>query len=317
MRKFDLASVEDCERIFAHKDTVILSGKNPWIFRKDGTYIAKLKKIRNSYDMVFLPDNMVLMDGKVDLAYHYVSLDTGEIIWSFPKKGKRDGITNEFAVSPDGEFVYYVYEIKNILHVDQLFPRKQLCNTYTIPLGMRATWDCACDADGNLLLLQSFLVHNYMEDGTDNSHHFQGILKWSPSNPEPTWVYECKRGNGPRTTLCACNDKYVLYDDFTVVSIRDGEEYNLLQNNPAINRAPGGFVVSNYDPERSLLTVVFLYSWSTIIIDCKSRRIVAHYTPISRGLSDGCLIDDEFWIGTYDGVIKRPFPHMDEYPRKL
>ena len=69
MRKFDFRSVTDCELIFSYGDYVVFSGKNPWIFRKDGTYIAKLKQIRNAYNMVFLPGNMVLMDGILILCF--------------------------------------------------------------------------------------------------------------------------------------------------------------------------------------------------------------------------------------------------------
>ena len=71
MRKIDLNSAKDCGVIFSHGDFVILSGKNPWLFRKDGSFVAKYKQIRNAYDMIFLPGNIVVMDGLVDQSYHF------------------------------------------------------------------------------------------------------------------------------------------------------------------------------------------------------------------------------------------------------
>lgn len=317
MRKIDLGSITDCEVIFSHDDTVILSGKNPWIFHKDGTFVAKHKTIRNAYKMVFLPENMVLMDGAVDRAYHYVSLDSGKLEWSISKMGRRSMTPNQFAVTPDGNTIYYIYKIDNVLYVDRIIPHKQACETFKIPLDICATYHCYCDSEGMLSLLQSFYVKDIMADGTDNSYYFNGVLKWTPENDRPVWKYQWRTKPGSAYTPCICNDEYILFDNFVAASFKTGRRFNLLECNPQIKRAPGRFLISAYDPVRQLLTVRFSSSASTVIIDCKKRKIVAHYAPITPGLSGGCLIGNEFWIGTNKGVIKRPFPNMDEFPQKF
>lgn len=53
-----------------------------------------------------------------------------------------------------------------------------------------------------------------------------------------------------------------------------------------------------------------------MIIDCASRTIAAHYAPYDDHVG-GCLLGDAFWIGSDKGVVKRPFPHMDPFPKEL
>ena len=325
MRKFDFNSVKDCEMVFSQGEYVILSGKNPWIFRKDGTYIAKLKQIRNAYNMVFLSGNMVLMDGMVDLNYHYVSLETGEIIWSCPKKGRRY-TKGDFAVSPDGKTVYFVYcENWKTLCVDHLEPEIKKCTTYQLPkipnCGELPT-HCYCDNNKNLSLLMSGYVKDEREDGTDHSYSFWGIMEWSLQEQMPNWKYKTRsldiqNPDGSRFHPQMCDENYVFSKTLTVLSLKTGEVFSLIENSPNIPMRNSWYVVRGYDANQQLLTVFFLSSFSSVIIDCTARRAAAHYVPISYGLSGGCLIDNEFWIGTDRGVIKRPFPHMDEFPRWL
>lgn len=317
MRKYNLKSVTDCELIFAYNDTVILSGKNPWIFRQDGTFVAKMKAIHKAYEIAFLPENMVLMDGLADQNYHYVSIDSGEILWSIPKKCKRSVTPNQFAVTPNGQVVYYVYQADDVLCVDRITIEEKSCTTYTIPTGLCATHHCYCDSEGELLLLQSFQSKERLDDGSLNSTPYLGVLKWTQDSPSPIWKYLWRSDFKFDFFPSLCNDEYVLFNNLTAKSFKNGEIINLLENNKEINRGPGLIQVSAYDATRKLLTVRFTHSWSTIIIDCNARKIVSHYAPISRGLSGGCLIGNEFWIGTFDGVVKRPFPYMDDFPRRL
>lgn len=66
-----------------------------------------------------------------------------------------------------------------------------------------------------------------------------------------------------------------------------------------------------YDRTRNLLTVWFPGSCDTLVVDCKKRKIVAHYESFRHGQIAGCLIDDTFWMVTTNGVKKLPFPSMD------
>lgn len=316
MRKIGLASVKDCEVIFAHDDSVILSGKNPWLFRKDGSFVTKYKTIRKAYDMVFLPGNLAFLDGWLDESYNFISVDTGELLWSHQKKGRRDFTPRKFATTVGGDIVYYVYSIKSILHVDQLVLSEKSCTTYTIPLSRRATYHCYCDERGYLCMLQSFLLpkeHEY-----SNQNRFLGILQWHPNDPIPTWKYQWVEPTGSMNCIVRiCNDEYALLGNLKIRCLKTGETFDLLENQTEMPRISGGYSVTAYEEERKLLTVRFTSSSSNVIIDCKNRKIISHYVPASHDHVGGCLIDDAFWIGSDEGVVKRPFPHMDPFPKEL
>lgn len=316
MRKIGLSSVKDCEIIFAHNNSVILSGKNPWLFRKDGNFVAKYKSIRNAYSMMFLPGNIAFLDGGMDQAYHFISLDTGELLWSYVQKGRRDFNPRLFAATADGDIVYYVYSIKDILHVDQLILSKKSCITYSIPLSMRATYHCYCDERGYLCMCQSFLLPK--DDEQSESFAFFGILQWHPSNQTPTWKYQWIVPTGPLNgAVCKCNDDYALLGNLKVRNLKTGEIFSLLENQGEMPSIFGGYSVLAYDSASNLLTLCFTWSGSNLIIDCEERKIIAHYVPIDRDYQYGCLIDGSFWMGSSDGIVKRPFPHMDPFPKKF
>lgn len=316
MKSASLATVKDCEVIFARDNTVLLSGKNPWLFRKDGTFVAKYKTVRKAYDMIFLPGNLAFLDGWLDESYHFISLDTGEILWSHQQKGRRDFTPRKFAATADGKIVYYVYSVKNILHVDQLVLSEKSCTTYTIPFSKGATYHCFCDDRGYLCILQSFLLPK--EDEGSKSFEFYGILQWHPNDQNPIWKYQWTVPTGPlNSTVRICNDEYVLLGNLKVRNLKNGEMFFLLENQKEMVPPFGAYTVKAYDKERNLLTIRFTWSCSNVVIDCKARKIVAHYVPFDRDHSSGCLIDDEFWMGSDEGVVKRPFPHMDPFPREF
>lgn len=316
MRKIDLPAVKDCEVIFAHDHSVILSGKSPWLFRDDGSFVEKYKSIRHAFSMLFLPGNIAFLDGWMDQSYHFISLDTGELMWSHVQKGRRDFTPRIFTSTADGNIVYYIYSIKNILHVDQLILSEKSCTTYTIPFRKGATYHCYCDERGYLCILKSFLLPKEQEDG--RQYAFCGVLQWHPDDQNPTWKYQWTVPTGtPDCSVCTCNDEYVLLGNLKVRNLKSGEIFYILENQKEKLPLYGGYSVTAYDKERNLLTIRFTWSSSNVIIDCASRTIVAHYVPFDDDHVGGCLIGDEFWIGSKNGVVKRPFPHMDPFPRKL
>ena len=316
MRKIGLTTVKDCEVIFAHNDSVILSGKNPWLFRKNDTLVAKYKSIRKAYAMIFLPGNLAFLDGWLDESYHFISLDTGELMWSHQQKGRRDFTPRNFAATSDGKIVYYVYSIKNILHVDRLVLSEKTCTTYSIPLSMRATYHCYCDERGNLCMLQSFLLPE--KDKNGKQLRFFGVLQWHPDDQNPSWKYQWVEPAGSMDcSVITCNDEYVLLGSLKVRNLKTGETFYLLENQKEMLPSFGSYSVQAFDIDRNLLTIRFTWSCSNIIIDCKKRKVVAHYVPFDDDHVGGCLIDNEFWIGSDKGIVKRPFPHMDPFPEEL
>lgn len=308
MRKLTFQSVDDCEVIYQYGDTLVLAAKHPWIFRKDGTYIARLKKVNRAWQMLFLPNNIVFMDGDGDRSYHYVSLDDGQLLWSFPKKGKRDFTPRQMTRSHDGKTIYYLYSIKEQCYVDTITLEDRLCTTSRIQLNTAPIVHIYCDSNENLAVLL-FDRSAVFEEGFCS----YCLLKFTPDTLELISrqnFSHIKAGSIP----VICNDQYILFSDLQVLSIQEGRSFSLIEGE--LRRIKKDFfTVQDYDSLRKLLNIRFLRTGSTLIIDCEKRKIAAHYVPIDHYLSGGCLIGNEFWIGSMEGIVKRPFPHMDPFPR--
>lgn len=317
MRKFTFHSVDDCEVVFSHGDYVVLSGKNPWIFRKDGTYIAKIKAIRNAYDMFFLPNNMVLMDGSGDRTYHYVSLETGEIQWSCPRKGRRYLLIGGITVSPDGKTIYSVYyEKEDHLCIDHIEPEKKKITTYRLPYARGLTLGY-CNNDGHLFLLLMRYSSEEDKDGNEINHSEVGIFEWYPGAEGIAQKYRWHDVQALSRGICRFEDKYIFTYDLHAFNIETAEVVNLIENEPAIKPIRGGIVFRSFDPKSMILAIQFIANSSWIEIDCTARKIISHYRPISHGLTCGKVIDGEYWIGTFEGIVKRPHPHVDEFPKEF
>jgi len=323
MRCFTFSSVDDGEVIRVHGDYVVASGKHPWIFRRDGTYIAKIKKIRRAYGMVFLSGDRVLFAANQNMAYYLVSLKNGEILWSCDYKGPRQS-PGDLVMSPSEEYIYLLYHGKNwSIVIDRIEPEKQKVTTY-IPPDEGDYLGGYCTDEGNLIFLLCRHGPFYVGDGkpalNENDWTYR-VVSWFPGDPKLEILQEWTFQNsltGRFLGSIAINDKYILSRDLYVTSINTKECFYLLENNEKLkpNEAQDG-IIGRYDPNTDLLEVWFLKSGSTAIIHCKERKIVSHYARISHGLVDGCFADGEFWIGTRDGLIKRPFPNMDPFPRNL
>ena len=245
------------------------------------------------------------MDGAGDKSYHYVSLDTGEVLWSIPKKGRRNLPPQLMTVSSDGSKIYYLSCVGSDFgseYVDTITPEMHLHTMRKSPLSkgpVRGFW---CNADGSLSILRRVVCSN----------DFQ-LFQLDAQSLEVISCQEFK-DISYRNDAVASNDAYILFDDWTVYTIKTGEMISLLANeHKKVKR--NRFVVDGHDAERKLLTVHYLDHGSTLIVDCEKRKIAAHYRPISKDLRSGRLIDHEFWIGSYDGIVKRPFPHMDPFLR--
>lgn len=310
MKKFTFQDVHDCQVIQEHGDMVIFLGKHPWIFRKDGTFIARLKGICRSWNMLLLPDNRVFFDGYGDRSYHYVSLTDGEMLWSIPKKGKRNFIPHEMAASPSKKEVYYVYSIGEKFYIDIIVPEEKTCTKKLLPIEDGPIYCVFCSSEGSVATLREdhsadrvVGVSGYSLDVfniSDVQQHHQ------------LWQGQIKLDAFP----VRANDTYILFSDLSVLNMKDGTIFSLLENCPQRIRKDV-FTFSGYDPVRQLLNIHYLGSKSTLIIDCQKRKIAAHYRPISDGQNGGWLIDEEFWIGSLEGIVKRPFPHIDPYPRRF
>ena len=97
------------------------------------------------------------------------------------------------------------------------------------------------------------------------------------------------------------------------------ESFSLLENEPEW-KLEFGCGSCEYLPDRGLLMGYHTMYDGNVIIDCNTRKRIAQYTPPKPGAGAGYagyLIGDEYWIGTENGIVRKPFPVFEEMPEKV
>ena len=308
-KKSDLSKVKDCSSIQTNGKYVIVKGKYLRIFNPDGSLIAECKSVRRPYKLAFLPEDRLLVGGR---DYNLLSLSNGEVIWTLPTPPNFGYSSDRFALSPDYRFAYEHYRTAStvkdmILTIDLNEP------AYSYRLvqnSIRTVSDIICDKDGEVLLLQRHLANVEGKDVYQN-----GIFR-----PQRTaeggvehWKYLWLTDTSASPKVF--DGEYVLYSNMTVIKAATGEVIDLLEHEAEWKAPRWSPLRSYYDPEKQYLQLV--YDDANIIIDCVARKRIAQYSTPDSGIGfEGCLINGEFWIGTREGIIKRPFPLIEEIPKQ-
>ena len=315
MRKIDLNTVKDCGSIRACGDYVVAFGKSLWVFRKDGSFVSKSKTIRWPGKIYFLPPDKIFVEGGADYQYHYVNLATGEDIWTTTIDRKRMLPSKRFAASPDNCYLYdmYVNYAKGKWYVLKFSLADLSVSKIEVSDCLRTTTGIYTDDEGILYALQT---HHLTGDGNISQN---GILQidWRTDKPALSWT---RKWQSERASDWIQTDgHFILCEDYSVIDITTMERFSLLEHE--MEWKPGERCIEcTYLPEREMLISSLLVHDGNVIIDCRARKCIAQYAPPKNILADyghvGCLIDDEYWIGTENGIVRKPFPVFEEMPEK-
>lgn len=316
MREFTLADVKDCGSIHSNGKTVLAFGKYLNIFRTDGSFVAKVKSIRNPYKAAFLPGNTALVDGKG--FYYYISLDSGEIWWASAKKGVRVMYESEFACTQDNAVLFDIYyHTDNNFCIDVIKPIEQFHATYVVKDTLRTSRAYYCDATGVLNVLQTQMITPNDPQYSAALNRIYGILQLPlyERGVSPEWIQQWRAQAKP--IVYGWDGRYTLYEELVVFDSQTGGWIDLLENDCLPKPPRYGFTFC-YDSQTHYLTVFYIGYRLNIVIDCDARKRVAQYERAEIGVGyRGCLINGEFWTGSETGIIKRPFPHFDELPSRF
>lgn len=325
-----LTSIKTCESVFSNGIDVLIRGKAFWQFQADGEFVRKIP-IRHPNRIAFLPERTVFIDGVQK--YYYLSLQTGEALWVLEKE--RSNRTDEswsFAVSPGGSTIYSSFyrneRGKRVFYVELFCLEGRQYRVFPIEQGLALTASLFVGDDGVLCALQrQYIPSASEEDMEHHSLHRHGILAipFQDGLPCPYWKQQWEiTDGGPYSFGRACNGKYILFDDYSVLNLETRQTCFLLDEAERETLPTDGFECA-YDAAHSLLTLQYIstlmpFDRQKVIIDCGSRKIAARYLmeepqdreePIRYSVGyRGCLVGDSFWIGTTtDGVVRLPFPN--------
>lgn len=306
MKKSDLEGIKDIYRIIEHEKYIVLVGKKLWIFDDNYCLIACRSDLSNSYKVAFLPDNTMLIDGGKN-AYHLISLSDGREIWNIPQSKKEFG-SNRFTLSTKSDFAYDYYVFKGNLYFVTINLLLGTIDSYQIEKELRSTVDIMCDDDGVPCLLQEHFSNIAGISKSENGilyQHQDEINKGSSYYWKAKWQFD-----GTRISLCFLYDvNTVLTNDLWVYDAECGSMYNLLENETTLPPMVELPIWCKFD--RSKQYLIIMYKKFNLVVDIQKRKIVARYAV---NYSEGCLIGDTFWFNSQAGIIRKPFPLIEEIP---
>lgn len=317
MRKIDLSTVKDCGVIWNCGEFVVASGKSLWVFRKDGSFVSKSNTIRYPGKLHFLPPDRIFVAGGTDYQYHYVNLLTGEDIWTTSLDRKGELFNQRFAVSPDNRYLYDMYNhyVSGKRYVLRFSLEDLTVSKSEVPDYLRGTVGIYTDEEGILYALQTHLL---TDDGKLSQN---GILRidWRTEKPVFSWERVWQSERNRKKMWKHTDGRYILCEDYSVIDMTTMQSFNLLENDSKWI-PENGCLDCEYLPDRGLLLAYHGIYDGNVVIDCKARKRVAQYAPTEIGVRAGfagCLIGDEYWIGTADGIVRKPFPLFEEIPEKV
>lgn len=171
MRKITPKSIKDVYIIQSNGEDVLVANKYLRLFHADGTFVTKFSDFLYSWRFAFLPNRTALVDEKRRGTYHYLSLETGQILWSTMRTCSTTEPRRPLAVSPDGTVVYDLrctsHNGKPVLMVERICPEQQLHEQFRLegyPKSITATF---CDEEGTFCALFS---HQIIDPEQEYSH---------------------------------------------------------------------------------------------------------------------------------------------------
>ena len=313
VREVTLSSIKDCTAIYSNGTFVFVCGKKTYLFRKDGTFITAYKDIRYPSKIAFLSETEAIVDSGYSGFYYLIVLENGEIKWSGIQKGRRMVHSTHFAISSDSKTIYdQCLLVNGSLCVDVIYPHNGIHSYFQLKAGYRVTKNAFCDENNRLCFIQT-QVKNPDDDLHKNTPIIYqcGILELTEANEKCAcrwkyqWEYEHYKGHH----IYGTDGRYILYEDFWVEDMMTDSVFNLLENDISPSPQAGSFVCA-YDQQRNLLTISYYAGKrSNIIIDCEKRKRIAQFERESGSVGfKGCIVGNEFWIGSANGIRKYPLP---------
>lgn len=297
--------------IYRNKSHVVLVGKKLWILKPDGTIVACRKDVSNVYKVAFLSGDRILTGGGKGATYRLISLVDGKELWSIPHI-KWTCSSDRFAISPDERFAFDFYWWNDKDYLVKIDIQKGCMESYVLKKGLRCTKDIICDDDGALYLLQ---VHY---DETEEGRISQNGIRCEYVNDQANkgaydWKYRWQHEGPTISETFLDSPDLILTEDLYVYSPKTKEKFFLLENDPDWTKPGLGMPTCWFDESKQYLSI--MYDNVNVVVDWYERRMVARYAGKTR---KGCIINDEYWISSEEGIRRVPFPLIEDIPpRKL
>lgn len=294
--------------ISAFGDYIVFYGQDIRIFHTSGAFIARRKDLRNIYKVAALSENRLIIDCVSQGAYIILSLLDGSEICRI-KYPKMDYTKDHFAVSPDGAAVYDIYCLEENFYLFAIDLATKESKSIYLQRGLRAISDIICDEQGIPCLLEQHFemvagrhisingVRYVYQDDLNPGSAFDWKEKWCHDFPDIAKFF----WGDSETVLTGKLFRYQIITKEKRPLCAEGED--LKQFCP--------YPINDFVMCQDGRYVILVYENMDVIFDTVTWKIVARY---AKNFYHGCLIDNEYWLCTAEGVQRKPFPCLEPIP---
>lgn len=301
----ELSDIKGRRWIYSDGKYIVITGKELWILKKDLSVICCRKDISNVYKVAFPSDNIMLTGQGKKASYRLIRLDDGSEIYTWPPISMEHSM-HQFALSLDRMMAFDCFDWRMKDYLVSINLQTGELDTVRSPKELRVTSDMLCDKEGALCILQS----QYEEDGCTRVSN-NGILSL-PSNQvidkgHCFLKYQWNHSGGRIAEYFLGDTGYILTNDLHVYDPETAESIYLLENEPSWK--PTAYRPSGCWIDESRHLVFLMYTDTNVVIDWEAKKVVALYKgPFVKG----CLIGNEYWISSGNGIRRLPFPMVEE-----
>lgn len=285
----------------AYKKLSVYSGNGEHLlFQKDYDYVL---------DLAFLPNRklLVLSNRKIEL----LSLPDGTSLWN-TLRPQYHSSPSSLRLCPTKDFVFWLddkYNKHYLVRVNLASGELQCCKIKEV---LRSTCDLVCDSGGKLVhILQTQRTET--EAGAISEHCIlRADFEEDFSRPRFTVVLRWQYDSTQRCGSFMKTPAALLRDDLSICLPAHNDSFSLVENCPSF-QIPFGYPQILHDsPTSRYLQIVYIGEALGIIMDKAEHRIVAQYVLPDR--LPGCLVGDEYWLCSQQGLIRKPFPLWEQRP---
>ena len=294
---------------------VVIAHTKLHILRPDGTLVACRSDLCYASRLTFLSGNRMLLSSSKNV-FHMIDLTTGEDLWTAPYRKNNLNIA-PIAISPSEKFAYTYDAYSGRKYTDYFISQLNL-ETHELEiaemhLDVGASRDICCEDETTPCLLKTKLERiggiSYLISGVRlhefscgyASHTGDWKTKWYAALPCPSPL-----------GFFGSTDKIVT-TALHIFTPATGEDVDLLENETRFRLpwdSPKDFPIACW-PDHTGQYLCVKYHTGNIIIDIQARKVAATYACEYKR---GCLIGSEYWLGTENGIVRKPFPAFEEIP---
>ena len=305
----DVERIKGLYAIIQHGHYIVLYGKKLIICNDEGDVIACRNELRNVHKVIAVSQNEILVDCGPQKAYIVLSLEDGSELWRVPYP-KLDYTSRSFTISQDSAFVYDYYDFNDCQYLVRIDLKAKSLTTTRLDKGLRCVSDLICDSNGVPCLLEhhyeivdeKHISLNRIRKVCDESVGMGSAYYWRDE-----WCFDF-----PVISLFFLGDtETVLTNNLQVYCPKNGDMYTLIKKEDKKKIPANAPFDWKTTPNKQY--IILIYDEMNVVVDIKTRSIVARYRT---DFYHGCLIGDCFWVSSNDGIIKKPFPLIEDIPQK-